>query len=60
MPAKVFGLFRYPIKGLSSEPLKSFTLQAGRGVCGEMHTRPSQRAGSIACAGQSESHGERA
>ena len=35
MLAKVFGLFRYPIKGLSREPLKSVTLQAGRGVCGD-------------------------
>src|ERR1700739_3163432 len=35
MSAKVFGLFRYPIKGLSPEPLKSVTLQAGRGVCGD-------------------------
>jgi uncharacterized protein YcbX len=35
MSAKVFGLFRYPIKGLSSEPLKSASLQAGRGVCGD-------------------------
>src|SRR4029077_5612162 len=35
MLAKVFGLFRYPIKGLSREPLKSVTLQAARGVCGD-------------------------
>jgi uncharacterized protein YcbX len=35
MPAQVSGLFRYPIKGLSSEPLDSLTLQAGRGVLGD-------------------------
>ena len=35
MLAQVSGLFRYPIKGLSPEPLKSVTLQAGRGVCGD-------------------------
>ena len=35
MPAQVSGLFRYPIKGLSAEPLDSLTLQAGRGVLGD-------------------------
>ena len=35
MPAQVSGLSRYPIKGLSSEPLNSMTLQAGRGVSGD-------------------------
>jgi uncharacterized protein len=35
MPAQVSGLSRYPIKGLSSEPLNSVTLQAGRGVSGD-------------------------
>ncbi|MET4418857.1 MOSC domain-containing protein [Bradyrhizobium sp. RT3a] len=35
MPAQVSGLSRYPIKGLSYEPLNSATLQAGRGVSGD-------------------------
>jgi hypothetical protein len=35
MSAKVFGLFGYPIKGLSPEPLESVTLRAGRGVRGD-------------------------
>src|SRR3981081_4617622 len=35
MSAQVSGLFIYPIKELSREPLKSVTLQAGRGVCGD-------------------------
>src|SRR5258708_19884110 len=32
MSAHISGLFRYPIKGLSCEPLPSGTLQPGRGV----------------------------
>jgi len=35
MPAHISGLFRYPIKGLSCEPLASVTLQSGRGVPGD-------------------------
>src|SRR5471030_1833267 len=35
MSAHVTGLFRYPIKGLSCEPLPSVALQPGRGVPGD-------------------------
>jgi uncharacterized protein len=35
MSAHISGLFRYPIKGLSREPLPSVTLQPGRGVPGD-------------------------
>ncbi len=35
MSAHISGLFRYPIKGLSCEPLPSVTLQPGRGVPGD-------------------------
>ena len=35
MLAHISGLFRYPIKGLSCEPLPSVPLQPGRGVPGD-------------------------
>ena len=35
MAAHISGLFRYPIKGLSCEPLPSVALQPGHGVPGE-------------------------
>jgi uncharacterized protein YcbX len=35
MPAKVVGLFRYPVKGLSAEPQASVDLHAGRGFPGD-------------------------
>src|SRR5450432_1556208 len=35
MAAHISGLFRYPIKGLSCEPMPSVALQPGRGVPGD-------------------------
>jgi uncharacterized protein YcbX len=34
-PARVVGLFRYPVKGLSPEPLDSVVLEPGKGVPGD-------------------------